>query len=246
MPTLLAIAPHPDDESYSFGGTIALAAKAGWACHILALTSGEKGKRHDGPPASPATTGPAREAELASSAAALGAAHPDFWRLSDGGLATQPSQSARLVEYCRTLQPDAVLSLGSDGAYGHPDHVTAFRWTLEAIASLPSPRPALLLATFPTSLFLPQYEKCIGMMGEPPNPPASAIGSATHDLALDISTVADQKLASIAAHRSQLPGADPHALFPPGIIAALLQRERFTLAFPADPLSPTLAALVRP
>ena len=50
MPTLLAVIAHPDDESYSFGGTLALAAQAGWRCHVLSLTSGEGGKRNDGGP----------------------------------------------------------------------------------------------------------------------------------------------------------------------------------------------------
>ena len=37
----------------------------------------------------------------------------------------------------------------------------------------------------------------------------------------------DRKLASIAAHQSQLPGGDPEALFPPGIVASLLDVEKF-------------------
>ena len=50
MPALLAIIPHPDDESYSFGGTLALAAAASWRCLVQCATSGERGKRHDGGP----------------------------------------------------------------------------------------------------------------------------------------------------------------------------------------------------
>ena len=67
------------------------------------------------------------------------------------------------------------------------------------------------------------------MMGDPPEPPPSAIGSDTFDLAVDIRGVAGPKLAAIAAHRTQLPGGDPHALFPPGIVRELLAEERFTV-----------------
>ena len=40
----LVIAPHPDDESISFGGTIARYADAGVDIHLLVVTNGEKGK----------------------------------------------------------------------------------------------------------------------------------------------------------------------------------------------------------
>ncbi len=80
---------------------------------------------------------------------------------------------------------------------------------------------------FPRGLFLPQYEKCLGMMGDPPDPSAGDIGGGPWDEERDIAAVAGLKLAAIAAHRTQLPGGDPHALFPPGIVAALLSRERF-------------------
>ncbi|HEY5477471.1 MAG TPA: PIG-L family deacetylase, partial [Tepidiformaceae bacterium] len=60
MPKLLAIIPHPDDEAYSFGGTIALATLAGWKCLVVCCSSGEAGELNGGPP-NPATLGPLRE-----------------------------------------------------------------------------------------------------------------------------------------------------------------------------------------
>jgi len=64
--------------------------------------------------------------------------------------------------------------------------------------------------------------------GRPAEPPASAIGAAHPDHEVNIQTVAATKLAAIAAHRTQLPGGDPRALFPPGIVDALLDQEWFT------------------
>jgi LmbE family N-acetylglucosaminyl deacetylase len=227
MPRLLAFIPHPDDESYSFGGTIALAAEAGWECFIQCASYGEKGKRHDGGPTHPNDIAEAREAELARSCEILGAEPPEFWGLPDGEMRLHRGEQARIVREIRRLQPDLVLTLGPDGAYGHPDHTALHRWVFEAWRSLQTERPTLLFPVFPKGLFLPQWEKCLRMMGDPPNPPADAIGSDAWNYEVDISRVRSKKLASIGAHRSQLPGGDPEAIFPPGILSELLDTERF-------------------
>ncbi len=228
MPTLLAIIPHPDDEAYSFAGTIALAARAGWRCLVHCASAGEGGKRHDGGPGGVANVGEAREAELAASCAVLGAEPPVVWGLPDGGLRGMWSQAGRVDALLRATRPDLVLALGADGAYGHPDHIAVYTWVRDGWHGMAEPRPPLLFAAFPKGLFLPQYEKCIGMMGDPPEPPPSAIGVDRWDYAVPIAAVRDLKLAAIRAHRTQLPGGDPEAIFPPGIVAALLHEEHFT------------------
>lgn len=229
MPTLLAVIPHPDDESYSFGGSIALAARAGWRCLVLCVSAGEQGERHDGGPRTPLEVGRAREAELRRSCAILGAEPPIVWGLSDGALARAEDQSARLAAVFEELMPDLVLSLGADGAYGHPDHLAVHGWVLHGWRLLPGPRPALLFTAFPPGLFQPQYEKCAesGMPGMTPIPHRGGIGTAEFDCEVNIAAVREQKLAAIGAHRTQLPGGDPEALFPPGIVSALLETERF-------------------
>jgi N-acetyl-1-D-myo-inositol-2-amino-2-deoxy-alpha-D-glucopyranoside deacetylase len=192
------------------------------------------GKRHDGGPVTPSDVAKAREAELRASCSLLGAVEPVCWRLPDGRLRDEPEGARLTAALLRSERPDLVLSLGADGAYGHPDHVAFHRWALDAWEALPAPGPILLFAAFPRGLFLPQYEKCRGMMGDPPDPPPSAIGAARHDLQVDITVVRAQKLAAIAAHRSQLPGGDPFALFPPGVVDGLLDYERFALAHGVD------------
>lgn len=242
MPRLLAFIPHPDDESYSFGGTIALAARAGWDCYVECASSGERGKRHDGGDLAPNGVAEAREAELEASCRLLGADRPRFWGLPDGELRSHRGEQPRILAAITRLQPDLLLALGPDGAYGHPDHIALHRWVNEAWAALPAGRPPLLYAAFLPGLFLPQYEKCIGMMGDPPTPPPAAIGAAARHYAVDIRSVRETKLACIRAHLSQLPGGDPEALFPPGIVAALLEEEWFTDA--AGQVTPSTAALL--
>ena len=227
MPSLLAIIPHPDDESYSFGGTIALAARAGWRCHVECATYGERGQRHDGGPADPDSLAETREEELANSCKVLWAEDPTFWGLPDGDLRLHRGEIERIHRLFRELQPTLVLTLGPDGAYGHPDHIAVYRWVRDAWESFPGERPPLLHAAFPRGLFLPQYEKCLGMMGSPPTPAAHELGVDRAHYEIPIIQVERVKLRSIAAHHSQLPGGEVDAIFPPGIVPQLTAVERF-------------------
>ena len=228
MPRVLAFIPHPDDESYSFGGTLALAARAGWECFVECASYGERGKRHDGGPALPNDIADARGAELEASCALLGAAPPRFWGLPDGEMRLHRGEHLRIRRLISELRPELVLTLGPDGAYGHPDHIALHRWVSEVWdAMAPESRPTLLYAAFPKGLFLPQWEKVGKKLGDPPNPPAEAIGNNEFDYEVDISGVCKAKLAAIAAHRSQLPGGDVEAMFPTGIVSKLLDTERF-------------------
>ena len=225
---ILVLTPHPDDEAYAFGGLIALATDAGWTCAVECASAGEKGKRHDGGDTSPEAVGRVRLEELAESCAILGAEPPRCWGLPDGGLREQPSQAARIRELVAEHDPMLVLSLGADGAYGHPDHIALHRWVLETWDGM-NEAPALLFAAFPRGLFIPQWEKCLGMMGDPPSPTPAEIGVEAPHVSIRIEEAAQRKLSAVAAHRSQLPGGDPEALFPPAIVAATLREEWFTV-----------------
>jgi LmbE family N-acetylglucosaminyl deacetylase len=231
MATLLAIIPHPDDESYAFGGTIALAARAGWRCLVECVTFGEGGERHDGGEPDPGMVALARARELDDSCARLGAKPPEFWGWPDGGLRDRKDGVRRTRTTIRRAQADVVLSLGQDGAYGHPDHLAVYEWVRDAVATLDA-APLALFAAFPRGLFLPQYERCVasGIMGDPPLLAPEGLGVDQPDVAISIASVRDLKLAAIGAHRTQLPAGDPRALFPEAIVDALLEEERFTAA----------------
>jgi LmbE family N-acetylglucosaminyl deacetylase len=167
---------------------------------------------------------------------------PRFWDLPDGGLAASDDQSERVAALLRAEEPSLVLALGADGAYGHPDHLAVYRWVTGGVSLLGAKAPPLLLASFPRGLFLPQYELCVSMLGDPPQPPRSAIGANDPDLRLPIAPVRAQKLASIAAHRTQLWRGDPQRLFPGGIVKRLLEEERYTIA--AGPRTGAISALL--
>jgi LmbE family N-acetylglucosaminyl deacetylase len=227
MPMLVVVTPHPDDEAYPFGGVMALAARARWRVVLHCATSGEAGERYDGGEATPRVLGPRREQELAASCQVLGAEPPVLWHLPDGGVRPTADAVARLATALTDAAPDLVLTLGADGAYGHPDHLAVHRWVTGAWTAL-AQRPPLLFAAFPAGLFAPHWDACRAMFGDPPNPPRAALGRAPLHYTVPIRSAAETKLAALGAHRSQLPEGDPRRLFPPGIIDALLEEEWFT------------------
>ena len=149
-PRLLGLFAHPDDEVFCAGGTIARCAEAGAVTAIVSLTQGEAGQIRDAATATRRVLGTVRVKELEQSAQALGVDHVVCLDLGDGHLAEQPLEE--LAATARTLidrfRPDAVVTFGPDGAFGHPDHVTSCLATVEAVRGMVTP-PRLLHARFP-------------------------------------------------------------------------------------------------
>lgn len=245
---ILGVFPHPDDEAYSAGGTFALAARQGAAVHILCATRGERGKVADRALGSDESVGAIRSAELAESCRVLGAQPPQFLDYEDGALAQVDLAEAvgRVVRVIRAVRPAVVVTLGSDGVYGHPDHIALNKLVTAAFRASsggtrfpdvefgPAHQPAQLWWTaFPRGLFRPQWEKLLGgslaAAMRQVNPEGLGVEPADCPVRVDIRPVADVKRAAIACHRSQLPGGDREALFPPGIVAQLMAEERFQI-----------------
>ncbi len=233
--SVLAVIPHPDDESYAMAGALHAAARAGARVHVLSATRGERGDDFTiAPPgrAGPSDLGARRSRELAASCAVLGASPPTFLDLPDGGLTALPAGrlEAALIDALRAFSPQVVLGIGPDGAYGHADHL-ALAGALIQAASWAMAAPRLLWAAFPRGLFDPQWRRMAG------GGDAALVAAAAPRLGVDSDTVdltlpvdAAVKRASIEAHRSQLPDGHAESLFPAGIVAALLREEWYRLA----------------
>lgn len=219
----LAVIAHPDDEAYSFAGTLARAAAGGVQVVLAAATRGEAGfDLHTGLEAGPALADK-RSGELRASCAALGLDAPRFLDLPDGALEEVGPErgTALLTELLVELQPAVVVGLGADGAYGHRDHLAVQAWLRTALASLPTgDRPRLLEAAFPAGLFAPVHRHLTKKQPDKvtAGPPEAGFGIQRDaaDLVIDIRPQAELKLAALAAHRSQarpdgrfiLPGVD--------------------------------------
>lgn len=111
---LLAIAAHPDDIELTCGGTLALAARQGYAVGILDLVAGETGTRG---------SAALRLREAARGARALGARVRDNAGLRDAHLHNTDETRRVVVERIRRYRPRTVILPFPVGR--HPDHRVA-------------------------------------------------------------------------------------------------------------------------
>jgi LmbE family N-acetylglucosaminyl deacetylase len=140
MAVLLAIGAHPDDETMFAGGMLAWAARQGLTVRILGVTRGQGGEVGDPPVTTQEQPGETREAELRCAGEALGVASVDFLPFVDPLVThtgTDPAPSTALfriaagpeeferaiVEVIRAVRADLLLTHGTNGEYGHPQHV---------------------------------------------------------------------------------------------------------------------------
>lgn len=238
MATVLAIAAHPDDELFGAGYLAKLAAE-GNDLYVLCTTRGEGGEVGEPPVGPKARLGEFRVIEMQASARALGARDVWFLDFVDpwmeiGGEAlaidAQPAEfCAALAERIGALRPDIIVTHGSNGEYGHPQHVYTHRAVLAALGTLAPWRPSELL-TWCANAGDAGTDRVINQ-----DDPA--------DFALDVSPWFDRKLGAAQAHVSQ------HAMFlrnnSTTELAHALRRNEAFKRWPLDSL-PAVDSVVRP
>ena len=133
---LLAIFPHPDDETLGLGSTLARYASEGVETYLVCATRGERGWfDSEGP--NPGLDGVARirEAELRCASEHLGIHEVSFLDYIDGDVdQARPEQIiGKIVSHLRRIKPHVVVTFGPDGAYGHPDHIALSQFTSGAL-----------------------------------------------------------------------------------------------------------------
>ena len=154
---LLACFAHPDDEAFPVGGILAAHARRGVTVRLITATLGEEGDIRQEGAATRETLGQVRRVELSCAVRALGLAGNDVWDYRDSGMAGWDSNNhpkafvnadaaevvERLVLEIRRFRPQVVLTFGSDGLYGHPDHIAISNHATEAfrLASDPAAFP---------------------------------------------------------------------------------------------------------
>jgi len=202
MATILAIAAHPDDELFG-AGYLAKLTSEGNDLVILCTTRGEGGEVGEPPVGPKSRLGEYRVVEMQSSGKALGAREVWFLDFVDpwmeiGGEAlaidAEPAAFvAALAERIAALKPDVVITHGSNGEYGHPQHVYTHRAVLSALGALAPWRPGALL-TWCANTGNAETDRVVNQ-----DDPA--------DFDLDVSPWFDRKVAAANAHVSQ------HAMF---------------------------------
>jgi LmbE family N-acetylglucosaminyl deacetylase len=135
MRVLSAIYAHPDDETFSGGGTYAKYAAAGVRCTLYCGTDGDAGKTSGLAITSREELGRVRRAELAAAAAILGFVTVESGGHADGALGAVDQQVliGEIVGHLRRERPHVVVSFGPEGAPNtHPDHRVISRATTAA------------------------------------------------------------------------------------------------------------------
>ncbi len=123
--TLLAVFAHPDDETIVGPLLARYARQPGTRVHLISVTSGDQGVTPFAKIPAGEALAAARSKELACACEALGAQPPVLLGMPDGGLASVRAlaeTTARLEKAVADIRPDAIVTWGPDGGYGHPDH----------------------------------------------------------------------------------------------------------------------------
>jgi len=187
--SLLAIFAHPDDESFTVGGTLARYAAEGAKVSLLCATRGEAGIEGMGPEEAARV----RERELQAACAVLGVREVRFLGYCDGELAqADPAEvTARMAQAMREMRPQVVITFGPDGISGHPDHVAVSRLATAAF-------DAVAIQGFVRRLYYvapsPATEQGCGV-------PAGEISERV--VGIDIAPYREAKVRAMQCHRSQ-------------------------------------------
>ena len=143
MRRLGCVLAHPDDETFTAGGTIAKLAAVGDRIDLFCATDGDAGKSSGIPFSSRAELGARRRAELAAAARLLGIGSLSTPGHGDGVLKeVDPDRLiGEIVFFLRRYRPDVVLTFGPEGApTQHRDHRAISRAATAAffLAGLPT------------------------------------------------------------------------------------------------------------
>lgn len=133
---LLAVFPHPDDETLGLGSTLVRYSAEGVETYLVCATRGERGWfESEGPDPGLEEVARIREAELRCAAEHLGLQGVSFLDYIDGDVdqANPEEIIGKLVSHIRRIKPQVVVSFGPDGAYGHPDHIALSQFTNAAL-----------------------------------------------------------------------------------------------------------------
>lgn len=133
MRTALVVHAHPDDEVFATGAATSVLRAQGWHVVLRVATAGMHGASD----------------HLTASCALLGIAEWDWlgaegqW-VDDGGrngprtlAAASPHDVAEAIEVAaRAIDPELILTVGSDGLTGHPDHIAVSQGVQRALKHL--------------------------------------------------------------------------------------------------------------
>jgi N-acetyl-1-D-myo-inositol-2-amino-2-deoxy-alpha-D-glucopyranoside deacetylase len=258
MGPLLALFPHPDDETFSAAGVMAAAVERGVPVTVITATRGEAGESSIAGLDDPERLGVVRERELREAMRQIGVSDVRWLGYRDSGMAGSPSAehpqafirvpvetaAATLVPHIRSLQPQVIVTFGAEGLYGHPDHLHMHHVALRAIqlAAVPEHKdrataqpwqtPALYFAAFPREEMLTLFDRPDSPLRSLPEDARANLGTPRSEIThtISIEPWRESKRAAIAAHRTQTAEGGPLAGIAPEVREWQLSWEYFVRA----------------
>lgn len=224
---IFVLTAHPDDESYLAAGTIHANKQAEGQTFLVCATLGEKGASHLAKPMSEEALKDVRHAELKETCSLLKVDRVFDMDLPDGGVANHTEELMdRVSPLISFLQPELIMSFGSDGITGHHDHIA-----VSEVAAKLAEQHNLPLATFciPSEV----AEECLMWLKEK----RATKGHYVSDFNLGqenlcIPIDAQTKMRALKCYQSQINQQNPFSGFPDHIAQALLEKECFYLKQP--------------
>jgi LmbE family N-acetylglucosaminyl deacetylase len=211
--TLLGCFAHPDDETWSMGGSFALLVPKGVYGAVWTATRGQAGEIADGSGATRETLAEVREREERAAMATVGVTDVEFGDFVDGqvGDTDRAALVGAVQRAIERVRPDVVVTMEPGGVTSHPDHVAvsvAVQAAFAAYAQAPGQRePRLYYWGVPVSR-LARFrelaaEQGVGIPGE--DEPFGPRGTPDERFTcwVDTSPVAEQVWRTLEEHRTQ-------------------------------------------
>lgn len=201
----LFVFAHPDDETFSSGGTIALLSKAENTVSLICATRGEAGELGTPPIATKENIGEIRESELRNASRIIGIKTIYFLNYIDATLkkVSRKELSAKILTLLKKEKPDVVITFDESGGSNHPDHIAMSHATsiaFDAYLKITTKTVKLYHTAIPKS-YLAQYAntkleyKAFGKIHGVDDERITTI--------VDISKTYKDKLKASACHRTQ-------------------------------------------
>ncbi|MDQ0190313.1 bacillithiol biosynthesis deacetylase BshB2 [Alicyclobacillus cycloheptanicus] len=182
---VLAVFPHPDDETFGKAGTVAMYTKAGTPVTLICGTLGQMGRNMGKPFFATREKLPMiRKKELEDACEILGIKDLRLLGLRDKTVEFEDPEvlADRIGEVIAEVRPSMILTYYPKHGV-HPDHDALSAATVRAVARLPEDERPEIWGSAVT-------KNARAVLGEP-------------DIVIDVREVMDIKLAAMRAHRSQ-------------------------------------------
>lgn len=248
MSVLVCFHAHPDDEVFTTGGVMRMAADAGHRVVLVTATDGALGEVPEGLLAEGEALVDRRRAELQTSADALGVHRVVLLGHHDSGMAGTPDNArpdafcnvdvevaaAQLAQVLVQEKADVLTVYDPHGGYGHPDHVQVH------VVGVRAAELAGVDAVFEATTDRDQFRAVLAANPQwaeaaPPDVENFGLPASEITTRVDVTAVMAAKRAAMAAHATQVGDFGPFLAMAPEQLLVAFGSEVFRRRGPRPP-----------